>query len=792
MASIRRVIAQGEPPHAGAPAAGTLLALKLASSDALALESMVREAETFELLQAARTAQPCPRLVDLVDENGQATGIVMEWCPTDMEQWWDRILVLPDALEPLCGALADVCRRIAEYHAIMASKGVSAVHADIKPRNAVLADDGRWLLTDFGAAKSRPIEQETWEATRLILGTENFIAPEMLFNARKHHPQAMDTWSVGATFFALLKMRRHRLFGHELPIDGTHSIQFRCQRMSMVTDLREREPALFAGKDLDPSAFGSPEQLPEDDRQAVSQALLGVFGEPDTDRERKLEQEILALLDRALSIDPARRFTRAEEMSEAFDHIVRRYWELEGSLDAAMATPRAAPEPTENPPMQHDPDLDEGRPTVVASDDDLAIAEPPLPEPVAPPPIAVGQTQFPPAGQVDEQTVLASPELQAEGFGAPEGEPSPPPVVATTLGPPPGAAPPVAAAPVAPAPVVAPPTDTLVPPADFAPPPVYEPPPVGPPSSPAPTDDRVVQLLEGIHTQLGNPSPPAAPGKVRLPFWLVLAIGLLIFCQALQFGLLVAIFFGAMGMSVGDIGLPGSPDIVSDDLGESPFELTAPIEDELAAASDDPDRSGEDEDVADAAGDDEDDASGDDEDDALLDAEPLEDIEEPELVVADAEEPELPQPVEEPAPSPPTRVTAVADVYDRNAPSPAPAPKPASNSSARPASAARPASTRSTSTSRSSSDPRSSQPATSTPDPTEAATDSASIEVLGATSYAVGPEGRRPCGDLAPGTYEIFAQPNDAGEYISLGVHMLMSGQKMQFRCGFGACRQIQ
>ena len=345
MASIRRVIAQGAPPSGGGVPEGTPLALKLAFQDDLARETMGREVQTFELLQAARTAPPCPRLVDVVDEGGKPVGIVMEWCPTDMEQWWDRMLVLPDALEPLCGALADICRRIGEYHAIMASKGVRAVHADIKPRNAVLAADGRWLLTDFGAAKSRPIEQETWEATRLILGTENFIAPEMLFNARKQHPQAMDTWSVGATFFALLKMRRHRLFGNELPIDGTHSIQFRCQRMSMVTDLREREPALFAGKDLDPSAFASPDQLPEQDRQAVSQALLGVFGEPDGEREQALEAEILALLDRALRIDPSQRFTKAEEMSEAFDRIVRRYWELEGSLHAAMAAPRPGPAP---------------------------------------------------------------------------------------------------------------------------------------------------------------------------------------------------------------------------------------------------------------------------------------------------------------------------------------------------------------------------------------------------------------------------------------------------------------
>ena len=99
--------------------------------------------------------------------------------------------------------------------------------------------------------------------------------------------------------------------------------------MSSVTDLREREPTLFVGKDLDPTAFFSPDRLPDQDRTAVSQALLGVFGEPDKDREQLLEDEILSLLDKALAIDPSKRFTRAEEMSQAFDRVVRRYWELE-------------------------------------------------------------------------------------------------------------------------------------------------------------------------------------------------------------------------------------------------------------------------------------------------------------------------------------------------------------------------------------------------------------------------------------------------------------------------------
>ncbi len=750
MASILCVQAEGAASEPGAPAEGTTLALKLASTDQLARETMAREVETFELLQAARVP-PCPRMVDVVDANGEPVGIIMEWCPTDMEQWWDRILVLPDAMEPLCGALADVCRRIAEYHAIMASKGVRAVHADIKPRNAVLGQDGRWLLTDFGAAKSRPIEQETWEATRLILGTENFIAPEMLFNARKQHPQAMDTWSVGATFFALLKMRRHRLYGHELPIDGTHSIQFRCQRMSWVTDLREREPTLFAGKNLDAAAFSSPDRLPDEDRSVVSQALMGVFGEPDSKREQQLEQEILTLLDRALAIDPAKRFTRAEDMSKAFDHIVRRYWELEGSLNTLEISPDEAAARSENMPMQHEPDLDEGRPTVVASEEDRLEGSPPMPSPVAP-------VEFARAGQADEQTVLASDVQRMEALEGGDGR-VPPLEPAPSLGPPPSGD-------VAPAPSF--PTDTLVPPME----PLGS---AGPGPETTPPDDRVVRLLEGIHAQLGKQRTTPPAGKLRLPFWLVLAIGLLIFCQALQFGLLVAIFLGGMGLSSPTLDRPDDAGIAADLDGASPFEPTAPVEDGLADASADPERSGDEplEDQDGVAPEDGEDPTAIEQPEAEVVAEPADEVEiaeapapapivEPEPEPVEPEPAPAPKPVSKPAPTP------TADVYDRTS-----------------------TTTRSSSgggTQRSSS-AGSSAPAAAEP---AAASGTASIEVFGATSYVVGSEGRRPTGELPTGTYEVFAQPNDSGDYFSLGVHMLSDGEKMQFRCGFGACRQIQ
>jgi serine/threonine protein kinase len=209
MASIRRVRADGPPTGASTAPEGEILAIKLArSEDVLAREALAREVDTFVALSRSPGSPPCPRLYDVVGQPAEA--LVMEWCPTDMERWWESHWSAPRSFVDLCEAMADVCRRVREYAAVAElTLGKRVIHADIKPRNVLRSTDGRWLLTDFGAAKARPVEEETWAATRMILGTENFIAPEALFNARKPFPAAMDTWSIACSFFALLRVRAH-------------------------------------------------------------------------------------------------------------------------------------------------------------------------------------------------------------------------------------------------------------------------------------------------------------------------------------------------------------------------------------------------------------------------------------------------------------------------------------------------------------------------------------------------------------------------------------------------------
>ncbi|MFZ5481533.1 MAG: protein kinase domain-containing protein [Myxococcota bacterium] len=377
MASIRRVTAEGDANATSTVPQGTVLALKIArADDQLAVDALAREVETLATLSRAPGSPPCPRLFDVVGQ--PATALVMEWCPTDMERWWEETWKQPRAFLTLCEALADICRRVREYAAVAEIElGKRVIHADIKPRNVLLAADGRWLLTDFGAAKSRSVEDTQWAATRMILGTENYIAPEALFNARKAHPAAMDTWSIGCTFYALLRMRAFLKDGNRMPPNGTHAHHFRAHRVALVNDLQQRKPNLFADRELDPAQFSSPDKLPDKDRTAIGDAMAGVFGDPNATLEGVLAQECAHLLDRALRIDPSKRFRDPLEMAGEFEALAQRYRELElrahgGTASRASGPTNPQPVPVGGVPPK--PEVSGSGPRVLGGDD-LVVVE---------------------------------------------------------------------------------------------------------------------------------------------------------------------------------------------------------------------------------------------------------------------------------------------------------------------------------------------------------------------------------------------------------------------------------
>lgn len=351
MATVRKVVGRGGPVGTSTPADGVPLALKLwTEADDASLDQLQAEARVLVEISQDQGELPCPRLYDLVG-SPLVTGLVMEWCPADLERWWAEKLKEPDAFGRLMATLAEASRRLSDYHVYFATrKNLDAAHGDLKPSNILLSSDGRWLISDFGAARVRPPDDNPLFTTKVIGGSENFLSPEALFHAKKRFPAAMDTWALGATAFALLRLQRLSLDGSQIPKNGTHSPRFRMQRLNQIAEVYARDPQRFHDRELDASAFPDALRLPEEDRRAVLDAMRGMFGPDGEKREQQLARELMDLLDRAMSIEPKHRFTDARDLAAAFERLTRIYIELSAPprVPVPVSAPQAKAEEAEN------------------------------------------------------------------------------------------------------------------------------------------------------------------------------------------------------------------------------------------------------------------------------------------------------------------------------------------------------------------------------------------------------------------------------------------------------------
>jgi len=96
----------------------------------------------------------------------------------------------PDTLADLC----HVCREVSHGLGVMHKGGF--VHADIKPNNIMVTDEGKVKIIDFG--QSCPIGT----VKERIQGTPDYIAPEQV-QRRSITPQT-DVFNLGATMYWLL------------------------------------------------------------------------------------------------------------------------------------------------------------------------------------------------------------------------------------------------------------------------------------------------------------------------------------------------------------------------------------------------------------------------------------------------------------------------------------------------------------------------------------------------------------------------------------------------------------
>ena len=180
--------------------------------------------------------------------------IEMEYIPGGVSL--KEVVVREGALDPL--RATTYVRQVAL--ALTAAHRAGLVHRDVKPANVLLTSEGHAKLADFGLVR-RLAEVES--AGGPLAGTPTFMAPE-LFSGASGSPQT-DLYAVGVMYFYLLTAR----------------LPFASDRLAQLIRLHRHAPA--------------------PDPRKISPAV------PD---------ELVPVLVRLLSKDPADRFPSAEELAD--------------------------------------------------------------------------------------------------------------------------------------------------------------------------------------------------------------------------------------------------------------------------------------------------------------------------------------------------------------------------------------------------------------------------------------------------------------------------------------------
>jgi len=98
--------------------------------------------------------------------------------------------------QELCRGLAGVADALQLLH------DAGIIHRDVKPSNIMIAENGRYMLADFGLA--RTAMSATMTRTGDALGTPLYMSPEQMLGSRDAIESRTDIYSLGATMYQLL------------------------------------------------------------------------------------------------------------------------------------------------------------------------------------------------------------------------------------------------------------------------------------------------------------------------------------------------------------------------------------------------------------------------------------------------------------------------------------------------------------------------------------------------------------------------------------------------------------
>lgn len=147
---------------------------------------------------------------------------------------------------------------------LTAAHQAGVIHRDLKPSNILARGDGHWKVADFGTVRQTTPDEADATVTGIVVGTPAYIAPERLFG--QPATPSSDLYSLGVVLYEALVGQR--------PFETWDSYPW-------------------------------------------SGAVAGYSAPPIRSLQPDVPEALAATVERALSLDPARRFGSAREMAKA-------------------------------------------------------------------------------------------------------------------------------------------------------------------------------------------------------------------------------------------------------------------------------------------------------------------------------------------------------------------------------------------------------------------------------------------------------------------------------------------
>ena len=174
---------------------GRFVAIKLlrtGATDAEELDRFRREAAVVASLDHPNIAP----IYDVFDHNGRLAIVMKYIVGRTFEDVFIKDAPKPVTVDRAVRVLRDACLGVGYAH------GRGFVHRDLKPSNLMLDQDDRVFVLDFGLVKV--LVKESITDYGRMMGTPNFMSPELAMGLAREVDVRTDVFSLGATLWTLL------------------------------------------------------------------------------------------------------------------------------------------------------------------------------------------------------------------------------------------------------------------------------------------------------------------------------------------------------------------------------------------------------------------------------------------------------------------------------------------------------------------------------------------------------------------------------------------------------------